>query len=159
MTSAVRAKVPPTMKRARRIGPIAAVAALALAVFAVAVAAAMPTEKTYVTSECSGAAFKPKSIVLTCGDAGMVVTKLQWPQWGTREAHGAGLGEQKVCKPNCAAGKVAKAAMKVVLSQPKLCPQDEKRHFTKLHYKWIPAAPGEGPKQGSIPLPCSLLAG
>jgi hypothetical protein len=147
------------MNRARRIRPFAVAAALALAICAVAAAfaVAMPTEKTYVTSECSGAAFKPKSIVLTCGDAGLVVTKLQWPQWGATEAHGAGLGEQKVCKPNCAAGKVAKAAMKVVLSKPRLCPQDGKRHFTKIHYKWIPAAPGEGPKQGNIPLPCSLV--
>jgi hypothetical protein len=131
--------------------------AICLVAFAVATAVAMPTERTYVTSDCSGASFKPKSIVLTCGDAGLVATKLQWPQWGTKEAHGAGLGEEKVCKPNCAAGKVAKAAMKVVLSKPKLCPQDAKRHFTKIHYKWIPAAPGEGPNQGTIPLPCSLL--
>jgi hypothetical protein len=139
-----------------RILPLAAAMVSALLVCAVAVAVAKPAEKTYVTSDCSGAAFKPKSIVLTCGDAGLVVTKVQWPQWGANEARGAGLGQQKVCKPNCAAGKVAKAAMKVVLSNPKLCPQDEKRHFTKLRYKWIPAAPGEGPRQGNIPLPCSL---
>jgi hypothetical protein len=131
--------------------------AISLAIFAVAPAVAMPTERTYVTSDCSGASFKPHSIVLTCGDAGLVVTKLQWPQWGTKQAHGAGLGEEKVCRPNCAAGKVAKAAMKVVLSKPMLCPQDAKRHFTKIHYKWIPSAPGEGPNQGAIPLPCSLL--
>lgn len=159
MTSATAVRFAVEMKRARRLRPLAAAVALSLAVCAVAAAfaAAVPAEKTYVTSDCSGAAFKPKSIVLTCGDAGMVVTKLQWPQWRAKEAHGAGLGEQKVCKPNCAAGKVAKAAMKVVLSQPKLCPQDEKRHFTKVHYRWIPAAPGEGPKQGDIPLPCSLV--
>jgi hypothetical protein len=147
------------MSRTLRSGLVLLALSVVAGSVAVAVAAAMPTERTYVTSDCSGAAFKPKSIVLTCGDAGMVVTKLQWPQWGTKEAHGAGRGEQKVCKPNCAAGKVAKAAMKVVLSQPKLCAQDGKRHFTKLHYKWIPAAPGEGPKQGNIPLPCALIGG
>jgi hypothetical protein len=145
------------MSRFRRI-PFAALAvSVAVAALAVTLASASPSQKTYVTAKCSGAAFKPKSIVLTCGDAGLIVTKVQWPQWGTKKAHGAGLGVQKVCKPNCAAGKVAKAAMKVVLSRPKLCPQDEKRHFTKLHYKWIPAAPGEGPKQGNIPFPCSLV--
>lgn len=135
------------------------VAALAVAVcaLAAAVAAAKPVERTYVTSDCSGAAFKPRSIVLTCGDAGLVATKLQWTQWGTKKAHGAGLGTEKVCTPDCASGKVAKAAMKVVLSKPTFCSQDGKRHFTKIHYKWIPAAPGEGPNQGSIPLPCALL--
>ncbi len=145
------------MSRLHRIALLATVASLAVAAFAVALAAAKPAQRVYVTSDCSGASFKPKSIVLTCGDAGLIVTKVQWPQWGTKKAHGAGLGQQKVCKPDCAAGKVAKAAMKVVLSRPKLCPQDEKLHFTKLHYKWIPAAPGEGPKQGNIPFPCSLI--
>jgi hypothetical protein len=85
--------------------------------------------------------------------------RLQWTQWGAKKAHGAGLGVQKVCKPNCAAGKVAKAAMKLVLSKPRLCPQDGKRHFTKVHCKWLPAAPAAGPSQGTVPLPCSLLSG
>jgi hypothetical protein len=134
------------------------VVALALCALAAAAAAvAMPANRTYVTSDCSGASFKPHSIVLACGDAGLVVSKLQWPQWGTKKAHGAGRGEAKICKPDCAAGKVGKAAMKVILSKPRFCPQDEKRHFTKLHYKWIPAAPAEGPNQGNIPLPCSLV--
>jgi hypothetical protein len=137
----------------------AAVALGLVAALAAAVAVAQPASRTYVTSNCSGAAFKPHSIVLTCGDAGLVATKLQWPQWGTKMAHGAGLGKEKVCTPDCAAGKVAKAAMKVILSKPKFCPQDEKRHFTKLRYKWVPAAPGEGPNRGSIPLPCSIVAG
>ncbi len=44
--------------------------------------------KTYVTSGCKGAAFKPKRIVLACGDAGLVATKLQWKQWGSSQASG-----------------------------------------------------------------------
>jgi hypothetical protein len=147
------------MSRTWRNGLAVLALAVALGALAVAAAAATPSSRTYVTSNCSGASFKPHSIVLTCGDAGLVVSKLQWPQWGTMQAHGAGRGEEKICTPNCAAGKVGKAAMKVVLSKPRLCPQDEKRHFTRIHYKWIPAAPGEGPNQGSIPLPCSLVGG
>jgi hypothetical protein len=145
------------MSRPRSRGLILVAVAVVAGAFAVSSAVAMSANRTYVTSDCSGAAFKPKSIVLTCGDAGLLVRKLQWPQWGTKKAHGAGLGEEKICKPNCAAGKVGKEAMKVILSKPKLCPQDGKRHFTKLHYKWIPAAPGEGPNQGNVPLPCSLV--
>jgi len=145
------------MNRPARRALALAVLAGALALLCVAFAAASTAQRTYVTSNCSGAAFKPRSIVLTCGDAGLIVTKVQWPQWGKRKAHGAGLGVQKVCKPNCAAGKVAKAAMKVILSRPRLCPQDNKRHFTKIHYKWIPSAPAEGPDQGNVPLACSLI--
>jgi hypothetical protein len=144
------------IRRARKaVPPI--VVAIALGALVVAVAAAKPA-RTYVASNCNNAVVKPRSIVLACGDAGLLDTRLQWTQWGTKKAHGAGLGVQKVCKPNCAAGKVAKAAMKLILSKPRFCPQDEKRHFTKVRYKWIPAAPAGGPRQGTVPLPCSLLS-
>jgi len=137
-------------------GALLAGLAIVLGAVAVAGAAAKPADRTYVTAHCSGAVFKPRWIVLTCGDAGLVATKLQWTQWGMKKAHGAGLGKEKVCKPNCAAGRVARGAMKLILSRPRFCRQDGKRHFTKVHYKWIPAAPGEGRNQGTIPLPCSL---
>jgi len=130
-----------------------------LGAFAVALASAKPAVRTYVASNCDNAAYKPHRIVLACGDAGLLDTRLQWTQWGTKKAHGAGLGVQKVCKPNCAAGKVAKAAMKLILSRPRLCPQNNKRHFTKVHYKWLPAAPAGGPARGTVPLPCALLGG
>lgn len=133
--------------------------AIGFGAFAVACAAAGSTTRTYVASNCDNAAFKPRQIVLACGDAGLIATKLQWTQWGTKKARGAGLGKQRVCKPTCVAGKIAKGAMKLVLSKPRLCAQDGKRHFTKVHYKWIPAAPAEGPNQGTTPLPCSLVAG
>jgi hypothetical protein len=139
-------------------GVLLVVLAIALSGFAVAGAAAGSAGRTYVASNCDNAAFKPRQIVLACGDAGLIATKLQWTQWGTKKAHGAGLGEQRVCKPTCVAGKVAKGAMKLSLSRPRLCSQDGKRHFTKVHYKWIPAAPAEGPNQGTTPLPCSLLS-
>jgi hypothetical protein len=144
------------MSRPQSRGLVLVALAVVVGALAASSAIAMSANRTYVTSDCSGAAFKPHSIVLACGDAGLVVSKLQWPQWGTKKAHGAGRGEEKICRPDCAAGKVGRAAMKVILSKPRLCPEDGKRHFTKLHYKWIPAAP-EGPKQGNIPLPCSLV--
>lgn len=137
------------------------VVALAVAlsvVFTVGASATTPVGKTYVTSDCEGAAYKPREIVLTCGDAGLVATKLQWSQWGASQAKGSGTGEEKVCTPNCAEGKVAKGKMEVTLSKPKLCNQDGKRHFTKVHYVYPKGAPGEGPKQGNIPLPCALLS-
>ena len=92
------------------------------------------------------------------GDAGLVATKMQWSQWGSARARGAGVGEEKICTPNCAEGRVAKGKMRLSLSRPRLCAQDGKRHFTKVRYSWPNGAPGEGPNQGTIPLPCSILS-
>lgn len=136
-------------------------ALLLLAVCALAAPVAIAKSgsgKTYVTSGCKGAAFKPKRIVLACGDAGLVATRLQWKQWGSSQASGSGTGEEKVCTPNCAEGKVARGKMTLTLSKPRFCSQDGKRHFTKVHYSWPQGAPGEGPNQGNVPLPCSLAS-
>lgn len=134
--------------------------AVAMGGLMVAVAAAKPAAagRTYIAGDCAGAAFKPREVVLTCGDAGLVATKMKWRHWGSTRAHGVGVGEEKVCTPNCAEGPVAKGRMRLSLSRPRLCSQDGKRHFTKIHYTWPSGAPGEGPMQGTIPLPCSILS-
>lgn len=132
-------------------------ATVALLVVA-ALAPAAGQARTYVSSQCDNAAFKPKAIVLACGDAGLAATKLTWNRWSGESASGVGTGRQELCEPNCAEGKVARAPMKVVLFRPRLCPQDGKRHFTKVRYTWLQGAP-TGPKSAVTPLPCALLPG
>ncbi len=139
-----------------RLLPI--VAGALLCALVVSAAAAKPVSKTYVTSGCNGAAFKPSRIIIACGDAGLIATKLKWSEWGASKAAGSGVGEEKVCNPNCAEGTVAKGKMNVSLFRVRLCSQDGKYHFTKIHYSWPDGAPGEGHKQGTIPLPCALVS-
>jgi hypothetical protein len=160
--SVQRGRVPPpgsarlaavqTVISKRLVFPAAIAALLAV----VAVAPAATQDRTYVASQCDNAAFKPKTIVLACGDAGLAGTKLEWDSWGAGSAVGSGTGRVELCEPNCAAGKVARAPMRIVLSKPKVCPQDGKRHFTRARYTWTETVP-TGPKADAIPLPCSLL--
>jgi hypothetical protein len=129
----------------------------ALLTFSMAVSAASAT-RTYVASQCDNAVYKPTGVILACGDAGLAAVKLHWTGWGSTSAAGVGTGVAKLCEPNCAEGKVAKAPMRLVLSKPRLCAQDGKRHFTRVHYSWIEGAPADtGSKRGTIPMPCSLL--
>lgn len=139
-----------------RLLPIAL--AVALCALVVSAATAKPVGKTYVTSGCNGAAYKPSRIIIACGDAGLIATKLKWSEWGASKAAGSGVGEEKICNPNCAEGTVGKGQMKVSLFRVRLCSQDGKYHFTKIRYSWPNGAPGEGPKQDTIPLPCALLS-
>jgi hypothetical protein len=76
--------------------------------------------RTFVSSNCDNAAYKPSSVILACGDAGLAAVKLRWSSWTPSPAAGAGTGRAKVCEPNCAAGKVATAKMRLVLSKPRL---------------------------------------
>jgi hypothetical protein len=147
----------PPVRRLRylpALGLLATLAALALS----AAFAGASASRTFVASNCTNAAYKPRSVILACGDAGLAAAKLRWSRWGSNSAAGVGTGRAKICEPDCAAGKVATAKMRLVLSKPRLCSQDGKRHFTKIHYTWVDGAPaGTGPKQGTVPMPCSLL--
>lgn len=107
-------------------------------------------------ARCHNAAYKPGSVVLVCGDAGMIAQGLIWSSWGSGSATGTGTDVAKVCEPDCASGKVVGAKIRLVLSRPRLCAGDGKRHFTELHYVWIDGTPVRGqPSQGTIPMPCS----
>ena len=45
---------------------------------------------------------RPSSFILTCADAGDVLTRVHWVSWGASEAFGTGTEMIKTCKPNCA---------------------------------------------------------
>jgi hypothetical protein len=112
------------MKRVARL-----VALLALA--AVPAVALASGGKVYVTN-CTHADFKPKTIILACGDGGAYVQKMTWSQWTTTGANGTGTYTYKTCTPNCAAGGTKSVPAKVALSKPKVCPKTKKgKDFTK----------------------------
>ncbi len=130
---------------------------VSVALLAVGVAGAgAGSPRTYVASRCNNAAYKPGSVVLACGDAGLIAQGLTWSSWGSSSATGIGTGVAKVCEPDCASGKVVRDEIRLVLSRPRLCAADGKRHFTKIRYSWVNGAPVSGqPGRGTIPMPCS----
>src|SRR3954454_13402301 len=127
---------------------------MALGVLAVMSPAA---QKTFVSSNCTNAAFKPSRIVLACADAGFIATHLSWSSWGQNQAAATGTGSAKVCKPDCASGKVKEAPIQLRLLRPRYCSQDGKRHLTKVEYVWTHGSPAGGSKQGTVSLSCSAL--
>ncbi|MGH3184168.1 MAG: hypothetical protein ACRDOE_19995, partial [Streptosporangiaceae bacterium] len=48
---------------------------------------------------------RPSSFILTCADAGDVLTGLHWIDWASTQAFGTGTEMINTCKPNCAEGK------------------------------------------------------
>ena len=133
---------------------VVAVVVAALGALAVTGPAA---QRTYVTSNCTNAAFKPKRVVIACADAGFIATGLSWSQWGDNQAKATGTGKVEICEPSCAAGHTAQADVRLRLFRPRYCAQDGKRHYTKVEFVWPQGAPGGGAKQGTVPLPCSML--
>jgi hypothetical protein len=61
---------------------------------------------------------RPSSFVLTCADAGDVLTGLHWADWAAAEAFGSGTEMIKTCKPNCAQGGFASYPALITLWRP-----------------------------------------
>src|SRR5579863_9654295 len=104
------------MRNALKI--VVAIACLA-AVPSAALAATGTTSGKPFAINCNNEQFKPKRIVLACGDAGTWLAKLKWSSWSGRSAAGAGTYNANNCTPDCAAGKIKSYPVKVTLSQVK----------------------------------------
>jgi hypothetical protein len=100
---------------------IVAVACLA-AVPPVALAATSSSSSKPFAITCYSEHFKPKKIVIACGDAGICLGKLKWSSWTGSSAKGTGVYRQNECTPDCAAGKIKSYPVKVTLSKVKTCP-------------------------------------
>ncbi len=77
--------------------------ALALAVLALPAAALAASAVTKVPN-CNTAAYKPKQIMLACGDGSEYLAKLKWSRWTERSAMAAGMDEVNHCNPDCVKG-------------------------------------------------------
>jgi hypothetical protein len=107
---------------------IAAVAALA--------ATALPAsakERTYYPN-CQGKArYKPKTVTVFCGDAGMVVKRLRWYRWRASSARGRSrYAYVNDCSPNCAEGKFHRYRVRLVLKRVRRCESTGRKVFTRM---------------------------
>ena len=96
-----------------------AIAATVLAVPAVAPAAGANQVRAV---NCGREQYKPTRIILSCGDAGIRLTKLEWSSWNRSRAVATGRYAENTCRPTCSAGHTVSRPVKVTLSKPRRCP-------------------------------------
>lgn len=148
------------MDRKRRwLVTISILGALAGGVSAAAAAAdpgaSASATRVLLISNCKDGKFKPKSVVLTCGDAGFIAKRMTWSSWTGKTAGGTGTGVIETCMPDCASGGTKSGPLELTLSKPRTCSGGE-RVFTKVLWEWTSGAP-VGPSSGSEPLGCKLI--
>jgi len=86
-------------------------------------------------SNCGKTAFRPHTIVVFCGDAGVIVDRIHWRHWGFRAARGRGTAHTKTCNPDCASGGVRTDRVKVRLSHRHMC-RNGKRYFLRINVRY-----------------------
>lgn len=137
----------------------AAASAALLVCLLMAASAATAATTGVLLPGCGGsdhARYKPRSVIVTCGDGGFRVVKLTWSAWTGTSATGAGTAKVNNCKPNCAGGKFESFPVKLTLGKPKTCTAlAGKREFVRLTYSFPGKHPAGAKRNGSLPRPCS----
>ena len=70
-----------------------------------------------------------------CGDAGVVLTGIDWSHWGRRSASGKGTALTKTCDPDCASGGFSHKAVSIRLSNSHRC-GGETRFFLHIDVRY-----------------------
>lgn len=96
---------------------LAALASIAAAVLLSATAGAgiNPVPQIYAPRDCTTPKIEPRSITLTCGDAGAVLKHLRWKTWFEPTVKGEGDLYLKDCDPSCVEGGTDRYRVKVKL--------------------------------------------
>ena len=111
-------------------------------------------KRPLLISNCVKGKFKPKNVIIACGDASFGARSMSWSVWSKKRAVGTGTGEINDCNPDCVHGTTRTAPMELRLSKPQRC-SNGRRLFSKLRYTWTAGAP-VGPASGSAPMGCKL---
>jgi hypothetical protein len=101
----------------RRSFKLAVLVAL-LAIPAVATASSSRT----LAINCGRKEYKPREIILTCADAGILVDQLRWSSWNATKAVATGSYVENTCSPTCSAGHTVSRPVKVTLLGRGICP-------------------------------------
>ena len=110
----------PHNSRATAAVAIAAAAALgttlALSTIAPSSQSVSIAAKDVYTWDCESPVYKPSTIMIMCGDGGILVQKIRWQSWSSESAKGTGTWAENLCEPSCAEGEIVYAPVNLELS-------------------------------------------
>jgi hypothetical protein len=114
-------------------------------------------KRVLLIADCFKPKFKPKDVIIACGDASLGARGMTWSTWTRKKADGTGTGQINDCTPDCVHGTTKTAPMELQLSKPQLC-SNGKRVFAKLRYIWTSGPPTDALPSGAVPIGCKLAA-
>jgi hypothetical protein len=147
-------------RRIALLGPLTAVAILAVPSTLPAHGQGLSTDLVYFVANCEDEAFQPRTIVVTCADENFTIRSIRWSAWTTTAASGTGSARINDCVPSCATGRFRSfRGVTVRLSRPVVCTEDGLRQFSQLTYRFGTSRPADFPKRGTQLSRCPTQAG
>ena len=121
--------------RCRGLRPLIAIVTVLVIAALVPAGTGAAERPVLFSTQCANGTYKPTRILIACGDASIRWRATNWAQWESREA----LAEGIVTYPNCAPSvplfkcdKRGKDLATVRLYRPRLCPEQDRKYFTRL---------------------------
>ena len=106
-------------------------AALVLALVQVSGSVVLASPQSMSLPNCAGTPqVTPASVTLTCADAGISASRLQWTGWGQTFAAAQGTMSINDCKPYCAAGHFHSYRVILIASGKQRCPNGSPAYKT-----------------------------
>ena len=130
---------------------------LLVCLLALGLLAAMPAGAATKTrlAECGDKPlYKPKRVIIACGDGAFRVVKLHWSKWTRKTAVGRGTGKVNTCEPSCAEGKFKSYPVKLKAGKPTACPTNG-RQFTRLTWTFTDTKPSGVKRSDFVDRPCN----
>jgi hypothetical protein len=111
---------------------------------AVAIAAAS-TGQVWVTGghDCRHERYKPKQILIACGDGSETLKDLAWSSWTGSKATGRGTEYRNTCNPSCSAGQFTPYPITITLTKPISCPGQRHNVFSRAVITFGKVRPGK----------------
>jgi hypothetical protein len=115
-------------------------------------------ERVLYPSFCDNPTYRPRRIVIACGDGNFYVDQIRWSWWGDRSARGVGTAHANDCVPYCAAGHFHSYPGVVVrLDNTRYCSDNSDYEFTRLRYRYTRARPPGFASSGSGLPGCAVI--
>ncbi len=105
--------------------------ALAMVLAALGLASAASAAPPPVTfAGCLSPEFKPKDVLLACGDGTASFSVARWSRWTRQSAKAVGTAVIDDCEPSCVDGHDHSYLAALILDRPRAC--HGRRRFTRL---------------------------
>ena len=75
----------------------------------------------FFPKDCQTNVYKPKSFVVTCADANIMVKKVDYSRYGEKTARGTGTARINTCDPSCVEGTFKNYPVSFKLSKVRQC--------------------------------------
>ena len=108
-------------------------------------------------ARCDDGVYRPRAVILACGDAGFRLERLVWRRWNHGTAAGGGIARVNDCVPFCVAGTIRSYRVRVRAYRIRRCHADNDQYrYTRVRVTFRGARPAGVSRSVAWPFPCSL---